>query len=161
MNPLPHPKYQILVVDDDLELNTTFALMLEFDGHKVNTTHTGEAALQMLSKEHYDLLITEYWLPRMRGDELAALVKEQWPELPIIIVSADVEEINADAHPLRDVDCLLDKPFTIEHLREAMKWVFDRSAPHSLEDLKLHWTHDELHAPANLPPDLKSGSDDY
>lgn len=161
MNTLPHPKYKILVVDDDLELNTTFALMLEFDGHQVNATHTGEAALQMLSQEHFDLMITEYWLPRMRGDELAALVKEQWPDLPIIIVSADVEEIDADALPLRDVDCLLDKPFTIDHLREAIKWVLDRSAPHSFEDLQIHWFRDEHHAPANLPTDVKSGSDDF
>jgi DNA-binding response OmpR family regulator len=161
MNTLTHPKYKIIVVDDDLELNTTFALMLEFDGHQVSTTHTGEAALQMLSKEHFDLMITEYWLPRMRGDELAALVKEQWPHLPIIIVSADIEEINADANPLRDVDCLLDKPFTIEHLREAMKWVLDRNAPHSLEDLQAHWMHDEPHVSADFPPGVKSGSDDY
>lgn len=161
MTSMPYPKYKILVVDDDLELNTTFALMLEFDGHQVKTTDTGEAALQILAKEHFDVMITEYWLPRMRGDELAAVVKEHWPDLPIIIVSADIEEINADAHPLRNVDCLLDKPFSMDQLREAMKWVLDRSAPHTAEDLHLLWMHDEPHAAGQLPPDVKKKSGDF
>src|SRR5580700_7287600 len=111
-------KYKILVVDDDLDLNTSFALLLEFDGHEVETAYTGEAALEKLAKKRFDLIIAEYWLPRMRGDHLAALVKHKWPDLPIIMVTANFEEIHVDDHPIAGVTCLLDKPFSMEHLRE-------------------------------------------
>src|ERR1022692_4435867 len=117
-----NPKYKILVVDADLDLDATLASLLEFDGHEVSTAHTGEAALGLLGKRRFDLMIAEYWLPRMKGDELAALVKQDWPDLPIIIVTANTEELNLDENPLTGVDCLLDKPFSAGQLREAMKW---------------------------------------
>ena len=72
-------KYKILVVSDDLDENTTMVVLLEFDGHEVRTVDTGEAALAMLETTGFDLIITEYGLPSMKGDEFAALVKEQWP----------------------------------------------------------------------------------
>src|ERR1017187_8498653 len=126
MNMSYNPKYKILVVDDDLELNTSFALLLEFDGHGVHTAYTGEAALEKLAKSHFDLVISEYWLPGMRGDQLAALVKERWPDLRIIMITANFEEIHMDGPPFPGVSCLLDKPFTMTQLREAMNWVLGR-----------------------------------
>lgn len=120
------PKYKILVVDDDLELNTSFALLLEFDGHEVETAFTAEAALEKLAKKHYDLVISEYWLSRMRGDQLALLVQDRWPGLPIIMVTANFEEIGVEP-PIPGVNCLLDKPFTMNQLREAMGWVMGES----------------------------------
>jgi DNA-binding response OmpR family regulator len=123
-----NPKYNILVVDDDISLNTTFTLLLGFDGHEVRTAFSGEAALALLSKSKFDLIITEYWLPRMRGDELAILIKEKWPHQPIIVATANIEELNKDAPPIAGVDCLLNKPFSISQLREAMIWAFARYA---------------------------------
>lgn len=123
MNTTTYHKLKILVVDDDLELNTSFALLLEFDGHEVQTAYTGEAALAMLAKSHFDLLISEYWLPRMRGDELAMSAKQQSPGLPIILITANFAEMDLDDHPIAGVDCLLDKPFTMDALRNTLSWV--------------------------------------
>jgi CheY-like chemotaxis protein len=128
MNISANPSYKILVVDDDLDVNTTFALLLEFDGHDVQTAYTGEAALAMLEKSRFDLIITEYWLPQMKGDDLAALVKQQWPDQPIIMATANIEDLNRDVYPIAGVDCLLNKPFSMSQLREAMIWVVDRYA---------------------------------
>lgn len=128
MNISATPSFKILLVDDDLDVNTTFALLLEFDGHDVETAYTGEAALAMLEKSKFDLIITEYWLPRMKGDEFTALVKQHRPDQPIIMATANIEELNNDAHPIAGVDCLLNKPFSMPQLREAMNWVTDRYA---------------------------------
>src|ERR1039457_2073585 len=126
MNPSANPKYQFLVVDGDIHLNTTFALMLEFPGHEVRTAHTGETALAMLEQDQFDLIITEYWLPRMQGDDLAAVIKQQWPDQRIIMAAANVEEIQKYVHPLAGVDCFLNKPFSMSQLREAILRVLDR-----------------------------------
>ena len=128
MNTSANIKYKILVVDDDLDVNNTLALMLEYDGHKVQTASTGEAAWAMLIKTSFDLIIMEYWLPQMKGDELAVLIKQQWPDQPIIMVTANIGELNADDHPITGVDCLLSKSFSLLQLREAMIWIFDRYA---------------------------------
>jgi two-component system OmpR family response regulator len=119
MSPSAKPKYHFLVVDDDIHLNTTFALMLEFHGHEVRTAHTGETALAMLEKEKFDLIITEYWLSRMQGDDLAAMIKQQWPDQPIIMATANIEEVQKYVHPLAEVDCFLNKPFSMSQLRES------------------------------------------
>ena len=117
-------KYNFLVVDDDIHLHTAFALMLEFNEHEVRTVHTGEAALALLEQEKFDLIITEYWLPGMYGDELAAIVKQQWPHQPIIMATANTEELMFE--PPNGVDCVLNKPFSMSQLREAILWVLDR-----------------------------------
>ena len=144
MNTRAYPKYTILVVDDDLDVNTTLALMLEFDGHEVQTAYTGEAALAMLGKRNYDLLITEYWLPRMKGNELAALVKQQWPNQPIIMATANLDELNMEVHPISGVDCLLNKPFSMPQVREAMAWVLECYADRQQSNLRLQGLPDDL-----------------
>jgi CheY-like chemotaxis protein len=150
MNASAKPKYRILVVDDDLDVNTTFALLIEFDGHEVQTVTNGEAALALLAKRQFDLLITEYWLPHMKGDELAALVKGQQPDLPIIMVTANLEEFNTDHHPISGVDCLLEKPFSMDHLREAMQWALEPNEERHADGLETHWTHSGRAEPLDI-----------
>ncbi len=156
------PKYKILVVDDDLELNTSFALLLEFDGHEVHTAYTGEAALEKLARTHFDLMISEYWLARMRGDELAMLVKARWPELPIIMVTANFEEICVE-HPIPGVNCLLDKPFTMNQLREAMSWVMGQSeeSVKPPDKLEVHWVHGGYRSASDNPRVAPKASGDF
>jgi DNA-binding response OmpR family regulator len=161
MNAPANPKYKILVVDDDLELNTSFALLLEFDGHEVQTAYTGEAALQKLSQSHFDLMISEYWLSRMRGDQLAALVKQRWPNLPIIMVTANFEEIEMDGPPIAGVNCLLDKPFTMAQLRAAMNWVLGRQEEKPAGESASHWMHGGTGAGSDDLPNSLTSSDDF
>jgi DNA-binding response OmpR family regulator len=151
-----------LVVDDDLDLNTGFALLLEFEGHSVQTAYTAEAALEKLARNHFDLMIAEYWLPLMKGNELAALVKQQWPDLPIIMVTANFEEIHVDDHPIPGVSCLLDKPFSMDQLREAINWVLDRDAEKPTDDdLGIHWIHGGHRAASDSSEDAPRYSDDF
>lgn len=140
MNAFTNRKLKILVVDEDLDLNTGFALLLEFDGHDVDTTSTGESALAMISRKQYDLVISEYWLPQMTGDQLARQAKQLWPELPIIMASANLAEINLGDHPSLRVDCLLEKPFTMDQLREAVSVTAGAQAGMEPDILAAHWT---------------------
>jgi len=128
MNTLTNSKYTILVVGDDVDANTTVVFLLEFDGHSVTTASSGEAALAMLGKLKFDLILSEYWLPLMKGDEFAALVKEQWPDQRIIMATAYFEGSNIEEASSIVVDCLLRKPFSMQQLREAILWVFEGSS---------------------------------
>jgi DNA-binding response OmpR family regulator len=118
-------KYKVLVVGDDLDVNTTMVFLLEFDGHEVRTVDSAEAALAMLATTGFDLIITEYTLPLMNGDEFASLVKAQWPEQRIIMATAHFEGSNVEDSSSVVADCLLNKPFTMQQLRAAMNWAFE------------------------------------
>ncbi len=71
---LPKPKYKILVVEDAQDLSQVFALMLSRDGHVVECVDSGLAALATLEHRQFDLILTDYFMPGLKGDQLAALV---------------------------------------------------------------------------------------
>jgi len=132
-------KKRILVVDDDIDLNTTFALLLEFDGHEVRTAYTCEAALAMIKEIEFDLIIVEYWLSGMKGDDFASFVKQKWPDCPIILTAANLQE--SDAGLTAGLDCILNKPFTMAQLREAMDWAFENSRKIRESSKPSSWMH--------------------
>ena len=79
----------LLSIDDDAETLRQRALLLESSGYAVVSTQSGQEALRLLaSGTQIDLVLVDYMMPEMRGDELARHVKEQYPKLPVIAVSA-------------------------------------------------------------------------
>jgi len=111
---------QILVVDDEPTVSGAIKLLLQFDGHAVQTVDRGEAALALLEQHPFDLIITDFFMPGMKGDQLAARIKQRWPDQPVIMVTAFAEEFNAFGKAQGDVDFLLPKPFFRDELREAV-----------------------------------------
>jgi len=120
-----HHRYHILLVEDDPHVRDSFKLLLEFDWHEVVPAEHGHAALAMLEKEKFDLVITDYWMPLMKGDELAGLIRHGWPNLPVIMASGSMANSSTVDSLIYGVDFLLNKPFTLAELREAVAWVFD------------------------------------
>jgi CheY-like chemotaxis protein len=116
---------KILLVEDDLQVRVCLETMLEFDGHAVQSVDAGEAALAMLEHKKFDVVITDYWMPRMKGDELAGLIKHRWPYQPIIMMSGSMLDGCTFDNTISGVDCLLNKPFSLNELREAIVWALD------------------------------------
>src|SRR5262245_43098858 len=111
---------RILVVDDEPFVSDAVKMMLMFDGHKVDTASSGQEALALFEKEKYDLVITDYAMPVMKGDELATTIKARTPGQPIVLITAYAEMLKASHHPLTGVDFVISKPFLLENLREAI-----------------------------------------
>jgi CheY-like chemotaxis protein len=114
------PQRRILVVDDEPLVCDAVKMMLEFDGHTVETAGSGKAALAMLDKTKFDLVITDFEMPLMKGDELAAAIKARDPKQPVVMITAYAEMLQASGNPLRGVDFMISKPFLLENLREAI-----------------------------------------
>ncbi len=95
-------------------------MMLNFDGHVVETANSGKAALALFEKGQYDLVITDFEMPMMKGDELAAAIKARAPNQPVVMITAYAEMLQSSGNPLKGVDCLISKPFLLENLREAI-----------------------------------------
>jgi CheY-like chemotaxis protein len=118
---------QILVVDDEPAVGDAIKMMLKFDGHAVQTANGGKAALSLLEQGKFDLIITDYSMPGMKGDELAAVIKQRLPHQPIIMVTAYAEMLKSSGDLLTGVDFIISKPFSLADLREAIARVLPGS----------------------------------
>lgn len=123
-------RYQILVVDDEPTVGKAIQMMLKHYGHDVKTANDGMAALALIESGQFDLVITDYLMPEMKGDELVAQIKQRRPGQRIILVTAFAEDFMAYGKPTGGVDHVLNKPFSLQDLRAAIvKVMGDGSKP--------------------------------
>ncbi len=115
--------WRVLLVDDDPLVCDSVRRMLEFDRRNVQVATSGKEALALCEKETFDLVIVDYLMPGMKGDVLAAAIKERLPHQPIIMITADAEKLSELNEKPAGVDLLVGKPFRLEDLREAVSKV--------------------------------------
>jgi CheY-like chemotaxis protein len=120
VKPLKTKGRHILVIDDESAVAKAIIMMLKFEGHIAEAAASGEAALAMLEQHNYELIITDYSMPGIKGDQLASLIRESRPNLPIIMVTASAEDFMAGGRPTVNVDVVIGKPFSLNSLREAI-----------------------------------------
>ena len=152
-----------MVVDDDSAVREMLKMLLTFDGHEVQTADSGEAALAELEHNTFDLILTDYSMPGMNGNQLAAIVKQSRPDQPVIMVTGHAAGFHHAGNPSMEVDYIIGKPFALADLREAIVWVMSpeetqptasdqpATSPTALETAPTFWfppTHSE---------DFKSG----
>lgn len=114
---------QILVVDDEPAVCGAIKMLLEFDGHEAQTASSGKEALALLEQHRFDVVFTDYSMPEMKGDKLAIAIKEQLPNQPVVMITAHADVLKSSGNSLTGVDFLINKPFLLEDLRQAIVWV--------------------------------------
>lgn len=114
---------EILVVDDDLSVRRIITCLLEYGGYKVGAVEGGEAALRLLAQRQFDVVITDFSMPGMRGDQLVARIRQQLPTQRIIMVTAFADDHTILGLPFGSVDALLPKPFSLEELHQTLERV--------------------------------------
>jgi CheY-like chemotaxis protein len=112
-------KKHILVVDDEPLVAEIVTLLLEWDGHLVDTASSGEEALALFQPGKFDLVITDFLMPTMDGGELAAAIKAQAPIQPVVLLTAFAERFR-QKHGLCAIDLVIDKPLPMDRLRQAL-----------------------------------------
>jgi len=111
---------QILVVDDEPSVCEAIKMLLEYDGHTVQTAGSGKEALSLLEHGNFDVVMTDYSMPEMRGDALAIAIKQRLPHQPVVMVTAHADLLKSSGNPLTGVNFLISKPFLLEDLRTAI-----------------------------------------
>jgi CheY-like chemotaxis protein len=133
---------RVLLVEDDDDVRTLITLILTEAGYNVYEACDGLEAVDALKKRRYDVLLTDYHMPKMDGLELLDLAKAMWPELPVIVATSDV--LLAGQTPkslLEPAYAILEKPFDRAELLTLI-----RSAVHGLPKPTLQAVH--RHQPA-------------
>ncbi len=80
---------RILLVDDDVEVQSVVSAMLEAVGFVITPAHTAEDGLRLLERETFDLVILDWTLPGMSGLDLCRAVRLKWQKLPILFLTAN------------------------------------------------------------------------
>jgi DNA-binding response OmpR family regulator len=113
----------ILCVDDNVAIRDMYGKILLQAGYDVDLADDGQAAWEALQRKKYELLITDYDMPRLTGLELAGRVREAGMTLPIIMASGFAWMANEDAHARLWLSSSLQKPFTPEMFLQAVNAV--------------------------------------
>lgn len=119
--------WRVLLVDDDPLVCDSVRRMLEFDRCKVDVASSAKEALALCEKESFDLIILDYVMPVTKGDKLALALKQRFPKLPILMITADAEKVVSLEERPEGVDLMMGKPFRFEELREAVSKVLARA----------------------------------
>jgi CheY-like chemotaxis protein len=91
--------------------------MLEDLGHTVFEAYSGKQALEVLGREDsVDLIVTDQAMPKMTGTELAMVIREEWPDIPVLLATG-----YGDHLPGEDIGLpKLAKPFLQRDLADAI-----------------------------------------
>lgn len=111
----------ILIVDDDKVVLKSCQRILEASGYSIDLSCTAESAIRSIKTKKYDLLLVDVFMPKYNGTYLIAVVKESWPDLPILVMSGYPTAETIRSTEKQGADHFIAKPFTPEELIEAVK----------------------------------------
>src|SRR5499425_2704629 len=124
-------KHRILIVEDDAVFLRPLLRVVDAEGYEVRAMQSGEAALELLRHEDFDLVLADKQLPKMDGIELVRQIKAGHPDVAIVVMTAHATVQSAvDALRLGAVDFLL-KPFDLTEAVLAIR--------HAIELQDLRW----------------------
>jgi DNA-binding response OmpR family regulator len=121
-----HGKPMIVLVEDEPSEREPIARHLQEHGFSVEVVDDSDAALALLKKRS-DIrgLVTDAHVPgKIDGFELAALVRERWPELAVVMMSGHSDESSG---PIPDGGDFVSKPYLFSHLVPALNRLMGRA----------------------------------
>lgn len=113
----------ILIVDDDVNLLGIFKTALLSEGYRCETAATVELALELINKTPFDVMITDIKMPGLTGFELTEKAKKIRPDMPVIVMTAYIEEFSYDNAIEAGASDFIKKPFTVKELLARIQHV--------------------------------------
>jgi DNA-binding response OmpR family regulator len=150
VTPMAQPAPRILLVDDEHSVQKLLSSALRKDGYEVVAALDGRAALDRVADSPFDLIVLDLTLPKIDGFEVCRQVRAT-SSVPIIMLTAKVEEIDKVVGLEIGADDYITKPFSMREFRSRVKAVLRRSqlaraeepAQEALEDGELRIDFDK------------------
>jgi len=118
---MPQPRRLVLCVDDEATGLQVRKMILERAGYKVLTAHDGPTGLDIFAEQPVEAVILDFAMPGMDGGQVAAHMRAQKPQVPILLLSAYM----ALPHDVtRHVDVYMTKGEGAPMLLEKLKGLF-------------------------------------
>jgi DNA-binding NtrC family response regulator len=121
---------RILLIDDDQDIRSLLGDVLSQEGYSVYEAENGAEGLREMGKRHYDVVLSDYHMPRMDGTTFLEIAQMVWPDTPVILASCDPEFIDGAPNMVRGAYACLAKPFELDRLLQIVHDAAERSAHH-------------------------------
>jgi two-component system, OmpR family, phosphate regulon response regulator PhoB len=107
---------RILIVDDERAVRETLRMLLPSKHYTIVEANNGAEAFALFLGSKFDLVLTDFEMPFVKGNELASRIKRVAPQQPILMITAFHHRPGAD----NPVDAVLSKPFDSRRLMQTM-----------------------------------------
>lgn len=107
---------RILIAEDDKSANKLICAVLRKDGHETLSAFDGQEALDVLDREHVDLIVSDVMMPRIDGVELVCRLREAGWNVPMLLLTARLDAETLHAGFLSGADDYLTKPADMKEL---------------------------------------------
>ncbi len=113
----------ILVVEDEVSVARVIGQEIEALGHSANIAYTGQDALKKVTKNRFDLMLLDIFLPDCRGDKLIPKFKEARPDMGIVTMTGyNIKELELEVRQ-QGILYYMVKPFAIEEMKEILDYI--------------------------------------
>lgn len=119
-------KMRILVVDDEVKILEVVKAYLEKESFEVIVATDGEMALDLFDKNSVHLIVLDLMLPKLSGEEVCKIIRAK-SDIPIIMLTAKVDEENKIEGISIGADDYLTKPFSVRELIVRIRALIRRS----------------------------------
>lgn len=117
---------KILIVEDEPSMRLGLKDNLEFEGYEVLIAEDGQAALDVVSADKFDLILLDVMLPKISGFDVCKKLRKEGNATPIILLTAKGEEIDKVLGLELGADDYVTKPFSLRELLARIKAVLRR-----------------------------------
>jgi DNA-binding response OmpR family regulator len=118
---------KILVVEDDTNIRKLMCAVLKQNGYETLQAEDGVAALEVMDKQHVDLVVLDLMMPNMDGYELTRQLRQAWETLPILMVTAKQEPKDKQQGFLVGTDDYMTKPVDEQEMVLRIKALLRRA----------------------------------
>ena len=117
---------RVLIVDDSFTSRRIMRQMLERMGiEQFSEAENGREAIELIETEFFDLIVTDYNMPEVDGEQLSQFIRNQSTQqsVPVLMVTSETDTSRLAGIAQSGVSAVFDKPFTVETLRETIQRV--------------------------------------
>ena len=112
---------KILIVDDEKNITSIIAYNLQKEGYETIESYDGNTGLGLALSENPDLIILDIMMPGLDGFEVCKHIRDENPDVPIIMLTARVEEVDKVLGLEIGADDYVTKPFGVRELMARVK----------------------------------------
>lgn len=117
---------KLMIVDDNEGVRHLVSRWLERAGFFVSQAKDGAEALDLIKKDPPDIILADIRMPKINGLELARMVKREFPETKVVLMTAYSSPQTIAQAKREGVDDYLEKPFTQDQVEKTAREVMTR-----------------------------------
>ena len=117
---------KLLVVDDEKSICDLLEIVFKRDGYQVTTASSGRAAMALILKESFDLIISDIKMPGMDGVETLVEMKKKKPQLPVVMLTGHATVASGIQGLKQGAFAYVMKPVALDELLDKLQKAFER-----------------------------------